>query len=47
MLNQDKVLRGFLTTLIVIVLALIVSGWYHGGKNTIPPKAQTTESENK
>jgi hypothetical protein len=47
MLNQDKVLQGFLTTLIIIVLVLIISWWYHDGKNTIPPKAQTAEHSNK
>jgi hypothetical protein len=44
MLNQDKVLRNFNIALIVIVLALIASGWYHSGKNIAPTKTQTVES---
>lgn len=32
MLNQDKVLRNFKIALVVIVLSLMVSGWYHNGE---------------
>lgn len=34
MLNQDKVVRVFQILLVVIVLALIASSWYHSEKTT-------------